>query len=501
MTNKRRFLYQLLTIIIILPIFSGTVFTLAEDSEANSNLSQSSEAQETTDESASETSSSIEDSTANSEQSGGTLAPEEPVTSEESTDEEELSNNIPLGFYASGKYEGVEPTVKNIKEIYEELKEPENANMSFKVTKANQLTLLTTDVPYDLSSSDTSLPRKDFIDIASYQNWMTQADFNQLKKLGVKGVCVKLTEATSYRNPYAKTQIAMAKKAGLVVSTYHYSRFSSVAAAKAEANYYAAFAKELGLASTTLMVNDAEDPDMNPTQVDATITSLAFKNQLAANGYSNVVHYCSASWVGNTSYMEPQKLGAENFWVAQYLYGKPSSSRLLHTGNAAWQYTSQMYYSGLSKSAPIDTSIDYKGRFTPSTAPEPIADLKPTTNGQLQYRTQVSSIGWQSVVNSPNTAGTTGQQLKMEAFQVAYLESGVSGDIVYSAHVQNVGWQSNVKNGAIAGTTGQNLRLEALKISLTGALKNKYHIVYRAHVQDIGWQAWQQDGAIAGTTG
>lgn len=505
--KHKRLIYQILILVILFPIFDGTSYILADDasnssssiskSTAESSTSESEPADSSTEASStgSSASESISDSTEESKNS------EEATTSEESTDDETLSDNIPLGFYASGKYEGVEPTVKNIEAIYEAQEEPENTNMSLKVSSSNRLTLLSTDTPDDLSSSDTSLPRKDFIDIASYQSWMTQADFNQLKKLGVKGVCIKLTEGTSYKNPYAKTQIAMAKTAGLVVSTYHYSRFSSTSGAQSEANYYTAYAKELGLSTSTLMVNDAEDPDMNPTQVDATITSLAFKNQLVANGYSNVVHYCSASWVGNTSYMEPQKLGAENFWVAQYLYGKPSSSNLLHTGNAAWQYTSQMYYSGLSVTAPIDTSIDYAGRFTPSTVAEPIADLKPSTNGQLQYRTHVSSIGWQSVVNSPNTAGTTGQQLNMEAFQIAYSESGVSGDIVYSAHVQDVGWQSNVKNGAIAGTTGQSLRLEALKISLTGELKNKYHVVYRAHVQDIGWQDWQQDGAIAGTTG
>lgn len=510
--KRKRIIYQSLILVILLPIFAGVSYTLADDTNnSSSSISQSTVESVTesstskdeptdssTETSSTEASSSSEPVSDSSEESSTS---EKKATPQESTDEEALSNNIPLGFYASGKYEGVEPTVKNIEAIYEAQEEAENTNMNLVLSRSNRLTLLSSTAPDDLSSSDTSLPRKDFIDIASYQSWMTQADFNQLKKLGVKGVCIKLTEGTSYRNPYAKTQIAMAKTAGLVVSTYHYSRFSSTSSAQSEANYYTAYAKELGLSTSTLMVNDAEDPDMNPTKVDATITSLAFKNQLAANGYNNVVHYCSASWVGNTSYMEPQKLGAENFWVAQYLYGKPSSSNLLHTGSAAWQYSSQMYYSGLSKTAPIDTSIDYKGRFTPSTVAQPITDLKPSTSGQLQYRTHVSSIGWQSVINSPNTAGTTGKQLNMEAFQIAYSESGVSGNIVYSAYVQGVGWQSSVKNGAIAGTTGQNLRLEALKISLTGELKNKYHIVYRAYVQGVGWQDWQQDGAIAGTVG
>jgi hypothetical protein len=66
--------------------------------------------------------------------------------------------------------------------------------------------------PSDLVSNDTSLPRKDAVDIASYQDWMVQSDFNQLKAQGVKTVIVKLTESTTYINPAAKAQIQMAKK-------------------------------------------------------------------------------------------------------------------------------------------------------------------------------------------------------------------------------------------------------------------------------------------------
>lgn len=58
------------------------------------------------------------------------------------------------------------------------------------------------------------MPRKDAVDIASYQSWMTQADFNSLKTSGVKSIVVKLTEGTNYTNPYAANQIKMAQNAG-----------------------------------------------------------------------------------------------------------------------------------------------------------------------------------------------------------------------------------------------------------------------------------------------
>lgn len=74
-----------------------------------------------------------------------------------------------------------------------------------------------------VSATNNDTPRKDFIDVSSHNGSISVASYQTMKKYGVKGVVVKLTEATSYKNPYAKEQIANAKKAGLNVSAYHYS--------------------------------------------------------------------------------------------------------------------------------------------------------------------------------------------------------------------------------------------------------------------------------------
>ncbi len=67
--------------------------------------------------------------------------------------------------------------------------------------------------------------------------------FKLIKSYGVSAVVVKLTEATSYRNPLAASQIANAKAAGLIVHAYHYSWFTTEAQAKAEADYFVSYAK------------------------------------------------------------------------------------------------------------------------------------------------------------------------------------------------------------------------------------------------------------------
>ena len=75
----------------------------------------------------------------------------------------------------------------------------------------------------NLSIADPTLPRSNFIDVSSHNGVPTVDEFRIIRSYGVTGVSVKLTEGTSYQNPYAKDQIKNAKEAGLVVSAYHYS--------------------------------------------------------------------------------------------------------------------------------------------------------------------------------------------------------------------------------------------------------------------------------------
>ncbi|GBG96508.1 GH25 family lysozyme [Lactococcus termiticola] len=220
--------------------------------------------------------------------------------------------------------------------------------------------------PDNLSSSDSSLPRKDAVDIASYQSWMNQADFNALKSAGVKTIVVKLTEHTTYTNPYAKSQIAMARAAGLRVAVYHFARFEIDNNPAGEAAYFAKQAKALGLPTSTVVIEDAESGYAG----NWTSASQTFANTLKSAGYYNVRYYASASWI-NSGKINGNTLGVKNMWVAQYLYGKPSASDLRNTAYGAWQYSSQMYFQGTGnlRANPVDVSIDYKNIFSASIVP------------------------------------------------------------------------------------------------------------------------------------
>lgn len=65
--------------------------------------------------------------------------------------------------------------------------------------------------------------------------------------------------------------------------------------------------------------------------------------------------------------------------------------------------------------------------------------------------------------------------------------------------MEDIGWQSEVSNGETAGTIGQNKRIEAIKIWLTGEIEKEYNVYYRVHVQNFGWLDWAKNGEIAGT--
>ncbi|EPH99965.1 glycosyl hydrolase family 25 [Enterococcus faecalis 20.SD.W.06] len=131
-------------------------------------------------------------------------------------------------------------------------------------------------VNYSLLRSKRSLsetpPRVDFIDISSHNGEISVEQFQKMKNMGIKGVVVKLTEGTTYKNPLAPNQINNAKKAGLTVSTYHFSWFENQQEAIDQANYYADYAEELGLSQKSVMVNDAETTPM--INADATKVSV-----------------------------------------------------------------------------------------------------------------------------------------------------------------------------------------------------------------------------------
>lgn len=252
-----------------------------------------------------------------------------------------------------------------------------------------------------IHAGDTTRPNRDFVDISSHQPNVSIAQFEAMKKYGVTGVVVKLTEGTSYRNPYARQQVTNAQAAGLKVSTYHFSWFTNKAQAEAEADYYASFAKELGLGSDTIMVNDAENSIMNNGY--ATTNSVYFALRLInTHKFNSVIHYSSLSWF-TSGILDAKVLDEGSTWVAQYLYN-PLGTDLRHSQTAAWQWSDGVYFPEIS-GLEFDMNIDYKGYFISSTGQQdpsklPLYRLYNSKTGEHHYtlsggeRDSIVKMGW-----------------------------------------------------------------------------------------------------------
>ena len=221
-------------------------------------------------------------------------------------------------------------------------------------------------------NSQAEIKGTSFVDVSSHNGHISIDDYRKLAQQGVGGVVVKLTEGTHYTNPFAESQVRNAQGAGLQVSTYAFSHYTSDEEARAEARYYVAFANRLGLPKNTVMVNDMEDPKMQNGINQHTQT---WADEMRRLGYSNLMYYTSASWLDQNNLrskgpVNTSQFGYSNFWVAQY----PSSNLNLdgakslkyNSGAGAWQFTAQAQL--LAGKHVFDHSVDYSGRFTQQSA-------------------------------------------------------------------------------------------------------------------------------------
>ncbi|WP_117282964.1 GBS Bsp-like repeat-containing protein [Streptococcus intermedius] len=218
------------------------------------------------------------------------------------------------------------------------------------------------------SNTAAQVKKSTFVDVSSHNGYISKEDYQRLAEKGVSGVVVKLTEGTSYKNPYAASQIQNAQAAGMQVSAYAFSHYTNEAEARAEARYFAEEARRLNLPSSTVMVNDIEDSDMLS---NINTTTQAWADEMRRMSFSNLMYYTSASWLDRNNLrtkgpIQTERFGLENFWVAQYPTSKLSADdakTLKYNSEAgAWQFTSQAEL--LPGRHVFDQSVDYTGRFT-----------------------------------------------------------------------------------------------------------------------------------------
>ena len=304
-------------------------------------------------------------------------------------------------------------------------------------------------------STDVAVQPKSFVDVSSHNGDISIGDYRTLANKGVGGVVVKLTEDIWYKNPNAENQIRNAQAAGLQVSTYHFSRYTSEEAARAEARFYIAAAQRLNLPKNTLMVNNFEDAKM---QSNINRNTQAWVDEMRKNGYTNLMFYTSASWLDENNLrkkgpVNTAQFGLQNFWVAQYPSPKLSvndAKSLRYNGKAgAWQFTSQAEL--LPGKHLFDHSVDYTGRFTANA--KPAADpTEGTLSGKINIVNNNTMAGRFDVVIS-NVKAPNGVRIVSVPI---WSEIGGQDDLVwYTANRQANGtYTVNVKATDHKNSTG-----------------------------------------------
>ena len=307
----------------------------------------------------------------------------------------------------------------------------------------------------DVPSPTLKVQPKTFIDVSSHNGEISVDDYLALARQGVGGVVVKLTEDTWYNNPKAPSQVRNAQIAGLQVSTYHFSRYTTEEEARAEARFYIQAAQNLNLSKSTVMVNDFEDSKMLP---NINRNTQAWVNEMRKHGYNNLMFYTSASWLdeNNLGYRGPvstSQFGIENFWVAQYpsstLTATSAKNMRYNAKTGAWQFTATANL--LPGKHVFDYSVDYTGRFTANASAE-VDATQGNLSGTISIVNNNPTVGSFDVVISnvkaPNGVETVSVPIWSEI-------NGQDDIIWYTANRQNNGtYTVNVKASAHKNSTG-----------------------------------------------
>jgi GH25 family lysozyme M1 (1,4-beta-N-acetylmuramidase) len=209
------------------------------------------------------------------------------------------------------------------------------------------------------------------VDIAAYQHPGGQAiDWHRVAKAGIQFAAIKATEGTYYKNPFALSDIAHARAAGLSVMAYTFAvpnGNGGSAGAKAQADYLISFLESGGGPLPPIML----DIEYNPYGAECYGLSQSamvdwiteFSREVQKRTGENPIIYGPGPWwqtcTGGTS-----RFGQFPLWVPDWT---TASKPLITSGwrnYAFWQYSSIGTVNGIN--APGNTDLD---QVNPSVVP------------------------------------------------------------------------------------------------------------------------------------
>lgn len=185
-------------------------------------------------------------------------------------------------------------------------------------------------------------PDVDFIDVSHHnaQKGLPLAFYQTIKKSGVKGVVVKVSEGSYYVDPAASVNVANAKQAGLIVNAYHFARFTSNESAKSEARWFDKKLQLVGFDKNKdgYVTVDVEAENLSNRPAKLTEYTNTFIKEMQSLGYKRVDLYSGYYY---NSRLLPKSLIVDKPWLASYprnpIKNQPTAN--FSNGRGAWQWS------------------------------------------------------------------------------------------------------------------------------------------------------------------
>lgn len=204
------------------------------------------------------------------------------------------------------------------------------------------------------SETVVNAARTDMVDVSNHNGNMTTAEYVSMRNdYGVKAITTKISEGTYYQDPYAKTNITNAQQAGLYINGYYFCRYTSVADAKAEAQFAVNQAKADGLPVNAVLCADIESSQQRGLSTGENDLCISAMQQIVESAGYRFTVYSMSSW--GDSVLPWKDIG----WIASYPF---NLNRDLFTHGHAWQFRSDQYFNG--SYGKFDVSQLYDNFFT-----------------------------------------------------------------------------------------------------------------------------------------
>jgi GH25 family lysozyme M1 (1,4-beta-N-acetylmuramidase) len=206
------------------------------------------------------------------------------------------------------------------------------------------------------------------LDVAAYQHPHTSQypngvpiDWQQVAGAGYRYAAIKGTEGDYYVNPWAATDLAAAKAAGLDVSPYHFA-IPNVSSGSQQAEYaveYSGYAP--GAKTLPLMLDIEYDPyvstdgtnecyGLSPAQMTTWVSGFVSTARSLTGQYPII--YTTANW-WDTCTDGATAFGADPMWVAAYGFSSPPMPAGWKNWSY-WQYTSGGTVRGVDSAGTTD---------------------------------------------------------------------------------------------------------------------------------------------------